>query len=506
MSESEKSAPLRSRRGFLKGAALLAGATTVPLLPDSAVAQKGTADSALARNLNNPNGRPVLIRNAMVLSLDPQVGDFARADILIRGKKIEAVRPNLPKPDGAWVIEAEGLIVMPGFVDTHHHQYESILRSTLADGVIVATAAKSAPSVNYVSLIQQTFTPAYTPDDARIAEMLSSLSQINAGVTTTVDTSQVQLTPEHTEACIAGLKEAGQRVLFAYWPTPKADEASLEATLTRLRKDHFTSDDQLLTLGSHLKINIGQWKVARQLNVPIVSHIVGASFGDLETMSRENLMGPDNEYIHCTLVSPSLWQKIADTGGKVSIAPAIEMQMQHGLPPLQEAIDRGVRPSLSVDVECSMTADPFSIMRSAFTLQRAMANERIIKGEGGAPALLTCREVLDLATINGARVAHLDSRVGSITPGKEADLVFLATDRINAFPLNNVPGTVVTLMDTSNVEHVMIAGRMVKWRGQLLNVDIRRLRQQAQTACDGLFARAHYQRDLFSSCCSTPAG
>jgi 5-methylthioadenosine/S-adenosylhomocysteine deaminase len=154
-------------------------------------------------------------------------------------------------------------------------------------------------------------------------------------------------------------------------------------------------------------------------------------------------------------------------------------------------------------VECSMTADSFAIMRSAFTLQRAMANERMIKGEADAPALFTCRDVLELATVNGAKVAHLDSKIGSITPGKEADLIFLATDRINTFPLNNVPGAIVTLMDTSNAEYVLIAGKAVKWRGQLVNFDVSRLRQRAQTACDGLFARANYKRDLFRSCCNS---
>ena len=490
-----------SRREFLSGAAVLAGATAAQALGRSSAEEKGSAEEALLAELSRPNGRAIVIRDATVLSMDPQVGDFERADILIQGKKIVSVGPNLQAPGTALTLNAAGMIVMPGFVDTHHHQYEAILRSTLADGVIVATASQSAPKVNYVSLIQQTFTPVYSPEDARIAEMLSSLSQINAGVTTTVDTSQVQLTPEHTEGCIAGLKESGHRAVFAYWPSPKEDEAALAATLNRLRKRHFSSDDQPLTLGAHLKINVGQWKVARNLGVPIVSHIVGASFGDLEVVARENLMGPDNEYVHCTFVSPPLWSRIADTGGKVSIAPAIEMQMQHGLPPLQEAIDHSVRPSLSVDVECSMSADLFTVMRSAFTLQRALANERIIKGEPNAPALLTCRGVLELATVNGARVAHLDSKIGSITPGKEADLIFLATDRINTVPLNNVPGAIVTLMDTSNVEHVLIAGKLMKWRGQLVGVDVKRLRQQAQSACDGLFARAKYKRDLFGPCC-----
>jgi 5-methylthioadenosine/S-adenosylhomocysteine deaminase len=495
-----------SRRRFLIGAGLLAGATTGQFLPGSAAAEQASGETEFLRELSNPNGRHVRVRNAIVLSMDPQVGDFERGDILIQGKKIVSVGPNLQVPETALTIDAAGMIVMPGLVDTHHHQYEGILRSTLADGIIPANAPKTAPDINYVSLIQRTFTPLYSPEDARIAELLSSLSQINAGVTTTVDTSQVQLTPEHTEACIAGLKESGRRAVFAYWPPGKDDAAALAETLTGLRKKHFSSDDQLLTLATQLRLNPAQWRVAKGMAIPIVTHIVGTAFGDLEVMVSENLMGPDNEYIHCTLLSSSMWKRIADTGGKVSVSPAIEMQMQHGIPPIQEAIDHGIRPSLSVDVECSMTADLFTVMRAAFTLQRAMANERIIKGESDAPDLLNCRDVLELATINGARVAHLDSKIGSITPGKEADLIFLATDRINTFPLNNVPGAIVTLMDTGNVEHVVIAGKVVKWRGQLVNIGVQRLRQQAQTACDGLFARANYKRELFGSCCAMAKG
>jgi 5-methylthioadenosine/S-adenosylhomocysteine deaminase len=184
----------------------------------------------------------------------------------------------------------------------------------------------------------------------------------------------------------------------------------------------------------------------------------------------------------------------------VSIAPAIEMQMRHGMPPFQRALDHGIRPSLSVDVECNMTADMFSIMRVAFTLQRALVNERALTDKD-VPRLLTCRDTIELATIEGARVAHLDSKIGTLAPGKEADITMLATDRINVFPMNNVPGTVVTMMDTSNVENVFVAGQVRKWRGKLVGVDLARIRRQIEQARDGLLARTSYQKDLFLSCC-----
>jgi len=148
-----------------------------------------------------------------------------------------------------------------------------------------------------------------------------------------------------------------------------------------------------------------------------------------------------------------------------------------------------------------MTADMFSIMRAAFTLQRALVNERALAGEKNLPRLLTSRDTLEMATIEGARTAHLDSKIGTLTPGKEADIVMLATDRINVFPLNNAPGTVVTLMDTSNVENVFIAGKVMKWQGKLVGVDLGRLRTMIDKARDGLLTRAKYPRNLFESCC-----
>src|SRR5262245_9214638 len=171
-------------------------------------------------------------------------------------------------------------------------------------------------------------------------------------------------------------------------------------------------------------------------------------------------MRSDNEYIHCVRLTETVWKMIADTGGKVSIATPIEMQMRHGMPPIQTALDHGIRPSLSVDVETNMAADMFTVMRSTFTLQRVLLNERALAGEGNLPRLLTCRDVLEMATIQGAIDSHLDQKIGTLTPGKEADIIMLRADAINVTPLNNAPGAVVTLMDTSNVDTVLIAGKI----------------------------------------------
>ena len=204
----------------------------------------------------------------------------------------------------------------------------------------------------------------------------------------------------------------------------------------------------------------------------------------------------------------TFWQMVRDTGGRVSICPTIEMAMGHGVPPFQEALDYGIRPSLSTDVESVMTANFFTMMRSAFSLQRMLINERSFRGERNLPPLFTCQDVLEFATIEGARTAHLDHKVGSLTPGKEADIVLLRTDDVNVFPLNNAPGAVVTLMDTRNVDTVFIAGKIMVWQGRLVGVDLQRLRRLADHARDGILARSGHPRNLLRTCCprETPAG
>jgi len=177
------------------------------------------------------------------------------------------------------------------------------------------------------------------------------------------------------------------------------------------------------------------------------------------------------------------------------------MQMRHGMPPIQTALDHGIRPSLSVDVETNMAADMFTVMRATFTLHRTLVNERALAGEQNLPRLLTCRDVLEMATIYGAETCHLDHKIGTLTPGKEADIIVLRTDAINVTPLNNAPGAVVTLMDTSNVDTVLIAGKIMKRSGKLVGVDLNRIRRTVETSRDAVLERAGYARNLFGSCC-----
>jgi 5-methylthioadenosine/S-adenosylhomocysteine deaminase len=366
------------------------------------------------------------------------------------------------------------MIVMPGFVDTHRHMWQGALRNILPDGLLsdygrdITGAARSH----------------FEPEDARIGDLVSALGAINAGVTTVLDWSHIGNSPEHSDAAIEGLREAGIRGVYAYGAGTAGPANRFPDDIRRLRERHFSSDDGLLTLAMAAGPSAADWAVARAVGAPISVHVVGA-LGPID-----DAMGPDVTYIHCTNLSAGAWRRIADTGGHVSIAAPIEMQMNHGVPPVQEALDHGIRPSLSVDVETQMTGDMFTQMRTVFALQRMLANQRRQRGDADAPELLSVRDVIEFATVRGAMANRLDGRIGTLTPGKDADVILLRTDMINVLPLNNAYGAVVLGMDPSNVDTVFIRGRLRKHAGRLVDVDVDGIAAQAQASRDRIVRAA----------------
>jgi 5-methylthioadenosine/S-adenosylhomocysteine deaminase len=476
-----------SRRGFLKSSAgLAAGGAAAQVLSERALAQPAAtdADPELARVQGR---RRVLLKGGVVLTLDPLLGDFAQADVLIEDGKIREVRPGIAVPGEATVVDATNRIVLPGFIDTHHHFYQGILRNILANGLL---------NPDYNRDISNTLTAAYRPSDVYAGVLVTALGMIDAGTTTAVDTSQVSHTPEHSDAGIRALQESGLRAVYAYSRGAGAG-TQYPQDIARLQRTTFSSKDQLLTLALGGTLDAKIFAVAREAGVRTVSHGVnGNTEHTLAELGRLGLLQPGDEYIHCTHLSGIAWRLIRDTGGHVSLSPPIEMAMGHGMPAIQDAIDHGIRPSLSSDVDVTMAQDPFTIMRSTFTLQRLLVLQRTRNGELNPPRLLTCREVLEFATVEGARCALLDRKIGTLTPGKEADIVLLRADRLNVWPLNNAPGVVVNLMNPSNVETVFIAGKVRKWRGSLVGVDVARVLRLAQEARDAVLRRADFKMNL----------
>ena len=413
-----------------------------------------------------------LLKGGCVLSLDPKVGDFDTADVLIEGAKIAAVQPNITAT--AQVIDAANMIVMPGFVDTHRHMWQGAVRNSLPNGLLG----------DYVRDILGSVRGVMRPEDVRIGDLVSALGAINAGVTTLLDWSHIGSSPAHTDAAIDGLRASGVRAVYAFGGGVGGPANRYPDDIRRLRKQYFSSSDQLLTLAMASGLSAGEWALAREVGASISVHANGNLAG------LEKSVGPDVTYIHCNTFTDRAWKMVADSGGHISISCPIEMEMGHGIPPVQQALDFGLRPSLSVDVETQMPGDFFTQMRAVFTLQRMQALARQRANDANAPTLLTVRDVIEFATISGARANRLDGTIGTLTPGKDADIILLRTDAINVAPMNNAYAAVVQAMDTSNVDTVFIAGQLRKRQGQLVGVDLNRIRQQAQTSRDYIVQKA----------------
>jgi cytosine/adenosine deaminase-related metal-dependent hydrolase len=474
-----------SRRRVLKsGAAMAAVGLAADAAPKMGFAQSaGPTDAELGLLLAQ---RRILIKGGLVLTLDRQLGDFAQADILIEDGRIRTVRPEIAvSGDAALVVDATNRIVIPGFIDTHSHSYQGILRSIMPNGEL---------EPDYNRDVQSTLTPAFTPADVYAGVLMTALGMIDMGTTAMVDLCQISHTPEHSDACIAALKDSGMRAVHAY-SRGAGPAAQYPQDIARLQRTYFNSRDQLLTLALGVGLDPKLFAAAREAGVPAVLHLRHASAPFIE-LGRTGLLREGDEYIHCNGLTPEAWQLIRDTGGHVSICAAIDMAMGHGLPAVQDAIDHGVRPSLSSDHGVTIAQDFFSVMRTTFTFQRLEIHERRRRGDRGAPPLLTCREVLEFATIEGARCANLADKVGTLTPGKEADIVLLRADTASLWPLNNAVGTVVNMMSPGNVETVFIRGKVRKWRGRLVGIDLERTLRLAEEAREAVMRRAGFSVNL----------
>ena len=478
-----------SRRQLLAaGAGLAIGGVAGPSFLSSDAYAQGGAASADAELARVQGARRILLKGGVVLSLDRQVGDFAQADVLIEDGRLRDIKPNIAASgDDVAVIDAANRVLIPGFIDTHSHSYQGLLRNILISGLL---------NPDYNRDIQNVLTPAYQAVDAYAGMLVTALGMIDMGTTAMVDISQVSHTPEHSDACIRALQEAGIRAVFAYH-RGAGPQAQYPQDIKRLQRTYFSSKDQLLTLALTANLNANVFALAREVGVPVVQHLVGAELSpQLLELGRAGLLRPGDEYIHCLGINDAAWRLIKDSGGQVSICAPIDMAMGHGLPAIQEALDHGLRPSLSSDHGVVLAQDFFSVMRSTYTLQRLLVLQRARKGEPNVPPLLNCRDLLEFATIAGARCANLDGKVGTLTPGKEADIVMLRADGLDVWPLNNAPMAVVNMMNPSHVDTVFIAGKVKKWRGDLVGVDVARVLRLAAEARDGVLRRAGYQVNL----------
>jgi 5-methylthioadenosine/S-adenosylhomocysteine deaminase len=475
-----------NRREFLQG---LAAAT-------AGVSLAGGVDAATSRSEGlKESARKFLIKGGYVVTMDRTLGDLETGDVLIDSGKIVAVGKNLPA-QGAQVVNARAKLVLPGFIDTHRHTWETCLRGVLADGDFPM----------YFKIILGTLGPLYRPEDVHIGNLLGSLGCLNAGITTLLDWSHIMNTPEHADAAIKGLKDSGIRGVFAHgdpvtgWLKPQNEQRHLE-DIKRIQKQYFSSDDQLLTLAMavagpefySLEATIDDIKLAREMGIRVSMHVGVpgvARFRAVTRLKEAGMLGPDITHIHTLHCTDDELKMIADSGGTISTSPATEIISGHGFPSVQRWLRYGLRPSLSVDNETRIPPDLFTQMRALLSSDRELETIRVAK-EGGRPTLLPTRDVLEFGTVQGARATGLDRKVGTIAPGKRADVILIDLDDIAVIPRIKDPvGTALLIAHPGNVSWVFVDGIIRKREGKLVGANIENIRKRAQSSYEYLYAKA----------------
>jgi len=456
-------------------------------------ASREAANAGLSPVHPDPNRR-ILLKGGTIISMDASVGDFVQGDILIEGKKIAAVSANVKVPGRApQVIDASNTILIPGFVDCHRHSWEGVLRRIIPNGDIA----------KYTATTHQGFAPYYRPHDIYIGNLITALGCIDAGITCIIDNSHNSRSAAHSDAAVQALFDSGIRAVHASGaPQTGTWDHQWPQDLERLQKRFFSSGEQLVTLRMFSGLDRGNYAVARKLGLRITTEFQGAAAAStLEQFWNEKLLGPDITYNHCGGLTDLAWQRIRESGGTVDVCPRSDPQyaLGEGFPAFQKALDHGIRPGLSVDNEVSYGTDMFTEMRVVFNIQRAFATNRRISGDANPPKLVNVREVLECATVNGAACAVLTAKCGSLSLGKEADIVMIRTDDINLYPSNNALGTVVAAADIKNIDTVIIGGVIRKSGGKMIGINWPMLRAQIDESRSYLFQKAGYKLDIFSA-------
>ena len=446
----------------------------------------------------------ILLQGGHVVTMDPSLGDLFPGDVLIEGDSIAQVAPSIDAGD-AEVIDVSSNIVIPGFIDSHRHTWETAIRGS----------APNATLDDYFVEILDSFAPLYEPEDVYASNLWGSLECLNAGITTLVDWSHINNTPEHPDAAIQGLQETGIRSQYAYGSanTSLADywfESSIAVPaddVERIRSTYVPTDDGLITMALATRgpgfckpeVVKAEWELAERLGIPVTVHVamgrLAGRFGMVKQLSDAGLLQEKTTYIHSCYLSDEEWQLVKDSGGTISIAAQVELQMGHGTPPTHQSLEHGLRPSLSIDVVTTVPGDMFTQMRAVFGAERVNVLGACWVENIDAPEdMITARQALEMATVNGAHVAGVEDRTGSLTPGKKADVVVIDGKSPNVAPVMDPVAAVVISADVSNVDTVLVNGEFKKRHGKLVGIDLTRALSLIETSQQNLRDRLAERR------------
>ena len=420
------------------------------------------------------NGRPLVFRNAMVLTMDG-AGVINGGEVLVIGDTIAAVGHNLSVPDGAIEIDAQGGILMPGMVDTHRHMWQTALRGLGADWTLS----------QYFVFYYLTWGKIFRPEDIAAGNLLSAVEALDSGVTTTVDWSHGLQTVEHGEAALDALRSSPGRFVLAYGNLLGAPwEWANSADFRSFVKRNFSARDDMLGLQLAFDVTAdpafpekAAFEAARELGLRVTTHagVWGATNDDSIRLMWENgFMTPEVTYVHAATLTEDSYQRIAASGGSVSVSTESEQSAGQGYPPTWQLRKHGIGISLSMDTSVWWSADLFSAMRATLSADRSREHlEAHSRGDTVVHNQLRAEEVAHWATIGGARAIGLDDQIGSLTAGKKADLVLIKNDDSPAmYPLLHPYGSLVFQAGRGDVHTVIVNGRIVKHDHQLIGIDL----------------------------------
>lgn len=443
-----------------------------------------------------PRGKRLLLRGGYLITIDEMLGEL-KGDILIHDGKIVEVAPHIAAAD-CEIVEAADYFILPGLIDCHRHLWQTALRHT-GSGWDLARM--------FVEMFVK-FGPNFRPEDVYAMSLWGRLAALDGGITTLLDWAHIQNSPEHSDENVRALRDAGGRSIFGHGqpgndPKPWSVNSKLNhpADIRRLRKNVLWSDDALVTLAmaargpefSTMEVVEHDVKLARELGIRVTMHIgmgeAGVRNRAIEKLHEHHLLGPDLTCLHCCTSSDHEFELLADTGTTAAVSTFMAMLAPgFGLPATGRLMAQGVRPSLSADSEMTASGDMFTEMRAALGAERAIRNNQI---PNGPPRdMLTARDVLGFATIDGARSLGLASKIGSIAPGKRADLIMIARDALNLAPAIDPIGSLVIGGHCGNVEAVFVEGQAVKWGGELICADVARARDLLMESCAYLYEKA----------------
>lgn len=441
-----------------------------------------------------------LIRGGTLITMDPTLGDLV-GDILIEDDRIARIAASIDLEPGMTEIDASRHIIVPGFIDTHRHLYQTALRGLSANWSLI----------QYCVAMFGTLGTAFTPRDMYLGNYLGSLDALDAGVTTVFDWSHNQLSPEHTDRLVEGLHDAGIRATFGYgnsmeqWveclappyrstaPTPEGEVRRLHAEL---------ASHPLITLGlaargpdlSVMEVVEADWRLARELGIRINAHVGQGIFPGrpaVTPLHEAGMLGDDLTFGHCNLLSDDEMKMMADAGVTATVTPEDECSMGHGFPPILRLVKAGVATNIGVDTCIIVGGDQFTAMRFALAVPRAIDNAVTLdQGENPWDLHLIARDALEMATIQGARALGLADTLGSLTEGKQADLVLIRTDDVSMTPVLDPVAAVVNHAGRSVVDHVFVAGTQVKKDGRLVAAGTDALVDEMNGAAQAILKRA----------------